>query len=96
MEYYEVVMGKELVRKTVEGIAEFRKDKKWFEQNRGKLLKRFPEQHVAVLHQKVVGNGPDLEDLLTGLKRREVPVNQAYVEYLTARKLPVLILGSNY
>ena len=42
-----------------EGIEAIRPDLDWFEANRKRLLRRFRDEYVAIVHRKVVDHDPD-------------------------------------
>ncbi len=62
---------------------EHQKDVEWFNKNHRELMKRYPEQWVAVLGQKVVGAALDVYDLIARLKEKGIAQDVILWEQMT-------------
>lgn len=67
-------------------LLSLQKDTRYFEAHQEELLRRYPEQWVAILDQKVLGAGPDFEQLLENLKQSGVPLEQVLFKRLTEKE----------
>lgn len=77
--------------KVQEGLERYRADALYFERERPRLLEQHPDSWVAVYHQQVVGVAKSLPVLIAQLKRRGIPRDKAFVEYV-AEQEALLIL----
>ena len=64
-------------------LQHFRKDTAYYEAHHEELLKKYPEQWVAIFDQQVAGASPDFEKLLDDLQTKGYSVGQVLVEHLT-------------
>lgn len=64
-------------------LERFKRDTAYYEALRPHLLEEYPEQWIAIFQEQVVGVAPDVEQLLTDLKARGIPVGRALVEHVT-------------
>ena len=74
-------------------LARFHRDTQYYEGHYAELLERYPEQWVAIYHERVVGAAPDFDELLDDLQTKEIPVGHVFVEHLTLKE-DLLILPS--
>jgi hypothetical protein len=65
-------------------LQRFKKDTAYYEAHHEELLKKYPEQWVAILDQKVVGASPDYEKLLNEVQAKGYSVGQVLFEHLTS------------
>ncbi len=75
-----------------EELKRFKRDTSYYEAHHQELLDQYPEQWVAIYEQRVVGTGPDFEELLGELKSKGFSVGQVLVEYLTLREDLLILL----
>jgi hypothetical protein len=80
-------------RERIDELGRFSKDVEYYEVHRKDLLKKYPEQWVAVYGQHVVGADSDLERLLNILIRAGIPAEKAFVERVTDRDELLILLG---
>ena len=66
-----------------EELQRFKKDTAYYEAHHEELLKKYPEQWVAIFKQQVVGASPDFEQLLDELEAKGYSVGQVLVQHLT-------------
>lgn len=71
---------------------EFRQDLAFIEENREKLLEDYNESWVAVYKSKVVAYGKNYNNVLSQLKRNDMPVGQIPIRYLSKHKVFALYL----
>ena len=71
----------------------FKRDIDYYEEHREELLRQYPDDWIAILNQKVVRVGSDLDALLDGLRRQGVPPQHALIKRMT-REEDILILLS--
>ena len=64
-------------------LQQFKKDTAYYEAHHEELLKKYPEQWVAIFDQQVVGASPDYEKLFDDLQAKGYSVGHVLVEYLT-------------
>lgn len=74
-------------------LQHFKKDTAYYETHHEQLLKKYPEQWVAIFDQQVVGSSPDYEKLLTELEEKGVPIERTLFKHLT-QKQEIWILSS--
>ncbi|MBM2827260.1 MAG: hypothetical protein HW403_1324 [Dehalococcoidia bacterium] len=74
-------------------IERYRKDALYFEENREEFLRLYPERWVAVYEQKMVGVAKHLPQLINSLKKKGLPSNHTFIEYLSTNEA-TLILSS--
>ena len=67
-------------------LQRFKKDTAYYEAHYEELLKKYPEQWVAIFNQKVVGASPDYEQLLAELEERGVPTERTLFKHLTQKE----------
>ena len=72
-------------------MEHFDRDTAYFEKHREELLRRFPDQWVAVYGERLVGAGPDRDALVRELRARGVPVEHTCIDLLETNP-PILIL----
>ena len=72
-----------------------RGDALYFEAHREELLKRYPEQWVAILKGEVVGADPNFDRLLDQLQDKGLPLGDVFIEQTTATD-ELLILPLRY
>ena len=64
-------------------LERFKKDTAYYEAHHEELLKKYPDQWVAIFDQQVVGISPDYELLLTRLEEERVPIERTLFKLLT-------------
>jgi hypothetical protein len=67
-------------------LERFKKDTAYYEAHHEELLKKYPEQWVAVFDQQVVGASSDYEQLLTELQEKGVPIERTLFKHLTQKE----------
>jgi len=67
-------------------LQHFRKDTDYYEAHHEELLKKYPEQWVAIFDQQVVGTSQDYEELLTELEEKGVPIERTLFKHLTQKE----------
>ena len=67
-------------------LQHFRKDTAYYEAHHEELLKKYPEQWVAILDQQVVGTSQEYELLLTELEKEGVPIERTLFKHLTQKE----------
>jgi hypothetical protein len=68
-------------------LLRFQADHVWIDQNREKLLKRYPDQWIAVRDRQVIASDPDFDGLLAKLPD---PAGTA-VEFLTQEPIEMVL-----
>ena len=66
-------------------LQRFKKDTAYYEAHHEELLKKYPEQWVAIFDQQVVGVCLDYEQLLTQLEEKGVPIERTLFKHLTQK-----------
>ncbi|TET79067.1 hypothetical protein E3J38_07750 [candidate division TA06 bacterium] len=67
-------------------------DPKWLAENYSALVRRYPDQFVAVFNKKVVGSHRDISELMRLVDRRLPRVSKLVsTEYLTSKKATVIL-----
>ncbi|MGI8550919.1 MAG: DUF5678 domain-containing protein [Dehalococcoidia bacterium] len=74
-------------------LERFTADMAYFDDHRDDLLRRYPEQWVAVYNQLVVGANRQAEQLIMELKRQGIRPGRVYREYLSKNNI-LLILAA--
>lgn len=72
-------------------FEQFQRDIAFGETHHDELLKRYPEQWVAILNEGVVGAAPDVYHLLDELTVRRIPTERVVLRHLS-RQEELLIL----
>ncbi len=67
-------------------LQRFKKDTAYYETHHEELLRKYPEQWVAIFNQKVVGASPDYEQLLAELETGRVPTERTLFKHLTQKE----------
>ena len=67
-------------------LERFKKDTAYYEAQHEELLKKYPEQWVAIIDQQVVGASQDYELLLTKLQEKGVPIERTLFKHLTQKE----------
>ena len=67
-------------------LQHFRKDTAYYGTYHEELLKKYPEQWVAIFDQQVVGTSQDYEQLLTELEEKGVPIGRTIFKRLTQKE----------
>jgi hypothetical protein len=70
---------------TQRDLDRFTADMLYVEDNREDLLRRYPEQWIAVYGREVVAAADELDTLLGQLQQRGIAPGLAYREHLSAR-----------
>ena len=65
----------------------FRREQEAFQRNFKRLLRRYPNQYVALANGRVIDHGPDDEELAARLFARR---GQNYLAIFPVRKTPVV------
>ena len=75
-----------------ESAAASADDSKWLAENYSALVRRYPDQFVAVFNKKVVGSHQDISELMKMLDRR-LPSVSGFVstEYMAKKKATVIL-----
>ena len=66
---------------------QFSRDLAFIGENRDKLLEDYNEKWVAVYESKVIAHGKDYNNVLSQLKRNNMPVGQIPIRYLSKVKV---------
>jgi hypothetical protein len=74
-------------------LQRFHRDVEYYEDHWEQLLEQYPEQWVAILNEQVVGADPDADRLLTMLRERGIPTEEAFVGYLTNKDEELILPG---
>jgi hypothetical protein len=69
-----------------EDLDRFQRDAEYFDQHRQELLQTYPEQWVAVYHQRVVGAAKSPRKLVEHLKRKGIPPGLVFRDYVTDKE----------
>lgn len=64
-------------------MRQFEREMVYYETHWEELLGQYPEQWVAIHQERVVGAAPGLDNLLTALQERGIPIGEALVEFVT-------------
>jgi phosphoserine phosphatase len=72
-------------------LRRFQQDAEYFERHHEELLARHAEEWVAIYGDEVVDTAPELADLLAALRERGVPAGQAFVEFVTSHREPLIL-----
>lgn len=64
-------------------LRRFHQNVEYFQVHWRELLKRYPEQWVAILDEEIVGANPDYADLLDELKAKRVPLGKVFIQRAT-------------
>jgi len=79
---------------SVGGLAEFKRKREQFggdlafiQKNRDKLLKDYNETWVAVYKSNVVAHGKDYKNVLSELERKNMPVGEIPIRFLSTHKI---------
>lgn len=73
-------------------IAASTDDAKWLAENYSVLVKRYPDQFVAVFNKKVVGSHQDISELMRQVDNRLPGVSRLVTtEYMTNKKAMVIL-----
>ena len=67
-------------------LQRFKKDTAYYEAHHEELLKKYPEQWVAIFDQQVVGTSQEYELLLTELEKEGVPIERTLFKHLTQKE----------
>ncbi len=67
-------------------LQRFKKDTAYYEAHHEELLKKYPEQWVAIFDEQVVGTAKTLNRLIARLQKKGVPRGRAFVEYVTGKE----------
>jgi len=74
------------MNKQADEIEQYQQDISYAESHHEELLKQYPEQWAAILHQKVVGAAPDVYQLIAELQERGLPTERVVLRHLTRRE----------
>jgi hypothetical protein len=74
-------------------LQRFKRDIDYYEAHREELLKRYPEQWVAIFNEQVAASDADFDHLLSTLDQQGVPSERALIEHVTEED-ELLILRS--
>jgi hypothetical protein len=74
-------------------LRRFKRDIDYYEAHREELLKRYPEQWVAIFNEQVAASDSDFDHLLSTLDQHRVPSERALIKHVT-EKDELLILRS--
>ncbi len=66
-------------------LQRFQRDIDYYQAHQEELLRQYPEQWVAIFNEHVVGTAPELDQLLTEVKQKGVPVGRSLVEHVTTK-----------
>ncbi len=72
----------------------YKRDVEYLEAHYSELLRRYPDEWIAIYDQKVVGSSPELTPLLDQIKSAGIAPGVALTEYLSTHD-EVLILTSS-
>ncbi len=72
-------------------FKQYQKDIQYAETHHEELLNQYPEQWVAIMHEKVVGAGSDVYQLIDELREKGIPTERVVLRHLT-REEELLIL----
>jgi hypothetical protein len=67
-------------------LERFKKDTAYYEAHHEELLKKYPEQWVAILNQQVVGISPEYEPLLTQVEKNGLPIERTLFKHLSQKE----------
>ena len=73
-------------------LRRFERDIDYYQAHRDELLRKYPEQWVAIFDQQVAGADPDVDRLLEKLEARGVPKEKAVVERVSSQDDLLILL----
>ncbi|MGH2352049.1 MAG: DUF5678 domain-containing protein [Chloroflexota bacterium] len=74
-------------------IERFTRDALYFEARQGELLRDYPEQWIAIFNEQVVATNLDFERLLDDVQAKGIPVEQVFIEQVTANEETWILPG---
>lgn len=74
-------------------IDRFHQDGQYFDGHYEELLRQYPEQWVAILDEQVVGADLDFEGLLRILEEKNLPLEQTFIDRVTAQTDVLILRG---
>ena len=66
-------------------LEQFSADARWFDAHRKELALEHPDQWIGVFQSKVVGVSDDVEDLVTRMKSKDLPIGSIYVDFAATK-----------
>ena len=75
-------------------FLQFQKDGKWLRDHYDEVKAQYPDQHIGVFHERVVGASPDYKVLLKELKAEGYNLGNVYFDHVQINVYP-RILGSS-
>ena len=70
----------------LEGLARFRDDASFLEQQMETLLAKYCDEWVAIYGRKVAGHDRDLARLTAHLQKKDLPPGETLIRFITRRK----------
>lgn len=80
-------MVAENVERLPDEVMLFDEDNLYFDEHMDELARDFPEEWIAIYHQRVVGHDSSLDRLMDGLVQKNLPVGQIAVRRATRDQL---------
>jgi len=74
-------------------LQRFKRDIDYYEARREELLRRYPEQWIAIFNEEIAASDPDFDHLLRTLDQRGIPSERALIKHVTVKD-ELLILRS--
>jgi len=66
-------------------LQRFRRDAEYYERHRADLVRRFPDQWVAIFNQDVIAADSDYERVLDQIEEKGVAVGKVFIEQATEK-----------
>jgi len=74
-----------------EGLAQFNKDHNWLSEYHAELLEKYPDQWVAVFKEKIVGAGPDLNQIIEDLRGQGIDTGRVAISLIETNPRPLIL-----
>ena len=72
-------------------FEQFKKNITFYDENKKKISRKFPEMWIGVSNQSVVGTARDLSDLITKLENKGIDPSATYIQFATRKKFPLVL-----
>ena len=76
-------------------FKQFQKDGKWLRDHYSELKAQYPDQHIGIFHEKVVGASPDYTALLKELKAKGYDLGNVYFDHVQTKVYPRRYWGTS-
>lgn len=87
-------LSKEEEKRLLEGLRRFREDIQWIHDNYNDLLKKYPEEMIAVLNKEVQDHDPNMQTLCDRMRKEGKEPGECAFEFITTNPPALLFLCS--